>query len=131
MNMHTPQSIETVCELKFLASVENQIVSPQGSKPVISPVQDSLLGAFLLSKQKTIPYYYYYSIIKKLYNYDDYYVQNYINKELNANKISLELGSSEEDINDYLYNKSTCSKISKLTVIFPRHLQEKWKIVDM
>ena len=103
MNMHTPQSIETVCELKFLASVENQIVSPQSSKPVISPVQDSLLGAYLLSKQETVPYYYYYSIISKLYNYDDYYVQTYIDYVLNSAKISSEY-NTEEDINDYLYN---------------------------
>ena len=44
MNMHVPQSIQTVAELKYLASVPLQIISPREHKPVISLVQDSLLG---------------------------------------------------------------------------------------
>ena len=33
MNMHVPQSYQTVSELKYLASVPTQIVSPQEGKP--------------------------------------------------------------------------------------------------
>ena len=44
MNMHVPQSLQTVAELKYLASVPLQIISPREHKPVISLVQDSLLG---------------------------------------------------------------------------------------
>jgi DNA-directed RNA polymerase II subunit RPB1 len=44
MNMHVPQSLQTVAELKYLTSVPLQIISPREHKPVISLVQDSLLG---------------------------------------------------------------------------------------
>ena len=44
MNTHVPQSLQTVAELKYLASVPLQIISPREHKPVISLVQDSLLG---------------------------------------------------------------------------------------
>ena len=44
MNMHVPQSLQTVAELKYLCAVPLQIISPREHKPVISLVQDSLLG---------------------------------------------------------------------------------------
>ena len=44
MNMHVPQSVQTKAELKYLAAVPLQIISPREHKPVISLVQDSLLG---------------------------------------------------------------------------------------
>ena len=50
MNMHVPQSLQAVNELKYLASVSTQIVSPQSSSPVMGLVQDSLLGSYLFTK---------------------------------------------------------------------------------
>ena len=44
MNMHVPQSLQTLAELKHLCLVTHQIISPREHKPVISLVQDSLLG---------------------------------------------------------------------------------------
>ena len=44
MNMHVPQSLQTSAELLHLTSVPYQIISPREHKPVISLVQDSLLG---------------------------------------------------------------------------------------
>ena len=44
MNMHVPQSVQTSAELKYLASVPLQIISPREHQPVIKLVQDSLLG---------------------------------------------------------------------------------------
>ena len=44
MNMHVPQSLQTASELLYLTAVPNQIISPREHKPVISLVQDSLLG---------------------------------------------------------------------------------------
>ena len=44
MNMHVPQSVQTKTELLHLTSVPLQIISPREHKPVISLVQDSLLG---------------------------------------------------------------------------------------
>ena len=49
MNMHVPQSQQTVSELMNLAMVPTQIVSPQEGKPVIGLVQDALLGASRLT----------------------------------------------------------------------------------
>ena len=44
MNTHVPQSIQTAVELRQLARVPSQIISPRMNSPVISPVQDTLLG---------------------------------------------------------------------------------------
>jgi len=44
MNMHVPQSVQTKAELMHLTLVPLQIISPREHKPVISLVQDSLLG---------------------------------------------------------------------------------------
>jgi len=49
MNMHVPQSQQTISELKYLAMVPTQIISPQEGKPVIGLVQDALLGASRLT----------------------------------------------------------------------------------
>ena len=44
MNMHVPQSLQSKTELKHLAAVPLQIISPRVHEPVISPVQDTMLG---------------------------------------------------------------------------------------
>ena len=49
MNMRVPQSYQTISELKNLAMVPTQIISPQEGKPVIGLVQDALLGASRLT----------------------------------------------------------------------------------
>ena len=49
MNMHVPQSQQTISELYNLAMVPTQIISPQSNKPVIALVQDALLGASRLT----------------------------------------------------------------------------------
>ena len=54
MNMHVPQSLESMTELKCLAAVPLQIISPRSNKPVIGIVQDTLLGVNRLSKEKNI-----------------------------------------------------------------------------
>ena len=41
MNMHVPQSEESRVEIKELASVPSQIISPANNKPIISLVQDT------------------------------------------------------------------------------------------
>ena len=50
MNMHVPQSMEAATELRSLAAVHLQLIGPALAKPVISPVQDTMLGAYLMSK---------------------------------------------------------------------------------
>ena len=49
MNMHVPQSIQTSVELRKLARVPSQIISPRMNAPVISPVQDTLLGIYRIT----------------------------------------------------------------------------------
>ncbi|GBE61229.1 DNA-directed RNA polymerase II largest protein [Babesia ovata] len=44
MNLHLAQTHETRAEVKHLMLVPKQIVSPQGNRPVMGIVQDSLLG---------------------------------------------------------------------------------------
>ncbi|MBG01362.1 MAG: hypothetical protein CL470_03745 [Acidimicrobiaceae bacterium] len=56
MNMHAPQSIATVSELMNIASVKYQIISPRENKPIITIVQDTLLGINKLTKGETIQY---------------------------------------------------------------------------
>lgn len=53
MNLHLPQSHETRAEIKHLMLVPKQIVSPQGNKPVMGIVQDSLLGIAKFTKRDT------------------------------------------------------------------------------
>ena len=49
MNMFAPQSIQTQSELFKIADVRKQIISPKDSKPIIGPVQDSVLGSYKLT----------------------------------------------------------------------------------
>jgi DNA-directed RNA polymerase II subunit RPB1 len=56
MNMHAPQSIAARMELMNIASVNYQIISPRENKPIITIVQDTLLGINKLTKGETIKY---------------------------------------------------------------------------
>ena len=49
MNMHVPQSAQSENELKQLASVPTQIISPKDSSPIISIVQDITLGVYKMT----------------------------------------------------------------------------------
>jgi DNA-directed RNA polymerase II subunit RPB1 len=53
MNMHVPQSIQTSVELKELAGVETQIIGPGQNRPVISLVQDTIIGSSLFTSYNT------------------------------------------------------------------------------
>ena len=50
MNMHAPQSNSSVAELKYIMSVNKQILSPRENKPIITIVQDTLLGIYKLTQ---------------------------------------------------------------------------------
>jgi DNA-directed RNA polymerase II subunit RPB1 len=51
MNMHVPQSIQTSVELRQLARVPSQIISPRHHSPIITPVQDTLLGIYRITNE--------------------------------------------------------------------------------
>ena len=51
MNLHALQTLPAIVEAQELMSVPRLIVSAQANKPVMGIVQDSLVGAYLLSKR--------------------------------------------------------------------------------
>ena len=50
MNMHVPQSISAATELRFLASVLRNIISPRTNSPIIQLFQDTMTGAYRISQ---------------------------------------------------------------------------------
>ncbi len=50
MNLHMPQSLEAETELRHLAAVPYQIISPASNQSIIGIFQDSLLGAFQFTR---------------------------------------------------------------------------------
>jgi DNA-directed RNA polymerase II subunit RPB1 len=50
MNMHMPQNDEAEMELKYLAAIRYQIISPALNKSIIGIFQDSLLGSYLFTR---------------------------------------------------------------------------------
>jgi DNA-directed RNA polymerase II subunit RPB1 len=51
MNMHVPQTHEARAEALLLMTPPTQIVSPQNNRPVMSIVQDTLLGAAVMTQR--------------------------------------------------------------------------------
>uniref|UniRef100_A0A6C0J6F1 DNA-directed RNA polymerase n=1 Tax=viral metagenome TaxID=1070528 RepID=A0A6C0J6F1_9ZZZZ len=50
MNMHMPQSILAETELKNLAAIPYQMISPAGNSPIIGIYQDSMLGSYRFTR---------------------------------------------------------------------------------
>jgi DNA-directed RNA polymerase II subunit RPB1 len=53
MNMHVAQSLETRAEIQEIMMVPRQIITPQGNRPVMGIVQDTLLGCRLFTLRDT------------------------------------------------------------------------------
>lgn len=53
MNLHCPQSVQTMNELMDIAAVPYMVLAPRDGKPIIEVVQDTLLGSFRLTKDIT------------------------------------------------------------------------------
>ena len=51
MNLHMPQDEEAMAELRNLAAVPRQIISPANNQSIIGVFQDSLLGAFRFTRK--------------------------------------------------------------------------------
>jgi DNA-directed RNA polymerase II subunit RPB1 len=101
MNMHVPQSITSVCELKNLVSVKYQIVSPRENKPIITIVQDTLLGINKLTKSEKINY---------ISNQEDSY---YYNENTNIYPIT----KSSEGNNTIVDESTYFNKIQMMNII--------------
>ena len=56
MNMHVPQSIAAATELRYLASVLRNIISPRTNSPIIQLFQDTMTGIYRMSLDNvTVP----------------------------------------------------------------------------
>ena len=51
MNLHAPQDVESIAELRNLAAVPWQMISPANNKSIVGVFQDSLLGAYRLTRE--------------------------------------------------------------------------------
>ena len=52
-NLHVPATLEAISECKYLSSARFRLISPQSSKANLTIVQDSLLGAYTMTKNNT------------------------------------------------------------------------------
>ena len=50
MNMHMPQDLEAEIELKVLAAIPHQIISPANNSSIIGIYQDSMLGSYQITR---------------------------------------------------------------------------------
>jgi DNA-directed RNA polymerase II subunit RPB1 len=50
MNMHMPQNVMAETELRHLAAIPYQLISPAGNAPIIGIYQDSLLGSYRFTR---------------------------------------------------------------------------------
>ena len=50
MNMHMPQDVESDAEIRHMAAVPHQIISPSTNQSIIGIFQDSLLGAYQFTR---------------------------------------------------------------------------------
>ena len=55
MNLHVCQTVEARAEAKHLMAVEKNFITPQNNRPVMSLIQDSLLGAYLITGKTAKP----------------------------------------------------------------------------
>jgi DNA-directed RNA polymerase II subunit RPB1 len=52
MNMHMPQNVIAETELRHLAAIPYQIISPASNSPIIGIYQDSMLGSYRFTRSK-------------------------------------------------------------------------------
>ena len=81
MNIHAPSNPESETELRFLSCSKYNMISAQSSKPGIAIVQDSLLGAFLMTRgYDEIPLSNFYQISSKGKNFTPEFILQKIEK---------------------------------------------------
>jgi DNA-directed RNA polymerase beta' subunit len=80
MNIHVPQTLESQAELRLLSAVKWNMISAQDSKPNICIVQDSLLGAYQMTKGiKKLKKGAFFNIVMKLEKYETCSIMDRIN----------------------------------------------------
>jgi len=93
MNLHMPQDEEAEIELRILAAIPTQIISPANNKSIIGIFQDSLLGGYTFTQEKI--------------NFD-------ARKAMN-----LMMGINSVDTNKFPTTRDTISNFDLLTQILP------------
>jgi DNA-directed RNA polymerase beta' subunit len=53
MNLFNPRGMETEAELRYMMNVESLIISSAKNKPIIAACQNTIIGAYLLSRKDT------------------------------------------------------------------------------
>lgn len=126
MNIHVPQNYDARAELISLAATRHNIMGSQSSKSNITIVQDSMLGAYLMSKRNDM-------IPRNIYNDillqgDDWDMQFITHKQQHILKTLKELGKDANILytgkgllsmmlpDDLFYNKKTDANPSEPTV---------------
>ena len=93
MNLHMPQDVESEVELKQLAAVPWQIISPANNKSIVGIFQDSLLGSYQFTRQHI-----------------DFPVRDAMNLLMKFNKV---------DVNLFIENKKRVTNFEILSQILP------------
>jgi DNA-directed RNA polymerase beta' subunit len=74
MNLHAPQTIEAMTEVRGIMNVKHCVMNVQNNKPVIAAVYDALTGAYLLTQDKTkVDVHIFMDIMSSLIEPPDYY----------------------------------------------------------
>jgi len=100
MNLHMPQDEESEIELKCLAAVQYQIISPANNKSIVGIFQDSLLSTYLFTKENI--------------NFNPRHAMNLL---MHLNKI---------DLNSINFNKPELKNFELLSQIIP-NISMKYK----
>lgn len=67
MNMHVPQSIAAATELRYLASVLRNIISPRTNSPIVQLFQDTMTGIYRISQPGvTVPEHIAFNMLSKI-----------------------------------------------------------------
>ena len=121
MNMHAPQSIATVSELMNIASVKYQINSPRENKPIITIVQDTLLGINKLTKGEIITY--------SPENNSDYYFSN--NTNIYPLKKTSEEGTAKVAVDTSYFNRIQVMNLISSLSTFNGVMPESTMTIDV
>ena len=100
MNLHMPQDEESETELRMLATVKNNIISPANNKSIVGIFQDSLLSTYLFTRENI--------------------------KFDNRTGMNLLMHSNKIDLNSIDFNKKEISSFEILSQILP-NLSLKYK----
>lgn len=124
MNIHVPQSQEALAELLLLSSTRENIISDQGSSPNIAIVQDSLVGAFLMTRNnQTLSHSEFYNIASAIRSSDSttkYLTDNYINRKIRQYKSIIQEKNNKTFGTNYFDSRMLLSLLFPVNFIYTK-----------